>query len=146
MIKIFYQKKIQLLLIVVLTALAYSNIFANGYITEDRDFIVNWEAKKDFANVGKILTCDVPESRNKLVFRPVRSLVYMLYDKIFGIKPFGYHLHSILVHLVVTTLVYLITFMLIRSYSLSIRTNSYQSRISTNEKQILTNERMFSLL
>ncbi|MBI2327917.1 tetratricopeptide repeat protein [Candidatus Curtissbacteria bacterium] len=146
MLRSLSSKKVQILTIVILTFLAYSNIFPNGLMSDDQDFIVDWKAKQSLANWRQILEGAGPEERGSVVYRPVRGVVYMVYHRLFGTNTVGYHLNGILVHLGVTTLVYLITFMLIRSYSLSIRSNSYQSRISTNEKQILTNERMFSLL
>jgi hypothetical protein len=70
------------------------NIFGNGFVIDDQYFIVEKMAD--------------PVSQQG-VFRPVRSLLYTVYFQIFGTNnPAGYHLHSLLVHLVATGLVYLI--------------------------------------
>src|SRR3972149_1995932 len=108
MIKIFYQKKVQIAIIIVLTALAYSNIFQNGFVSDDRGFILTWANSKKLADIPQVIAGDGPPFRQEATWRPVRDTLYVIYAQVFGKSPFGWHLHSILVHLGVTVLVYLI--------------------------------------
>jgi len=48
-----------------------------------------------------------PESQPG-VYRPIRSLLYLVYYQFFGTNPFFYYLHSLIVHLTATVLVFFI--------------------------------------
>lgn len=43
MIKVFSNIRLQILIIVLLTVAAYSNIFQNGFTTDDPYLILNWQ-------------------------------------------------------------------------------------------------------
>lgn len=101
------QPKYQVLIIILLTALAYSNIFQNSFLLDDETFIINWEQVKSFNYIPELLRGEVPEI-HRGVYRPVRSLLYLVYQQVYGVSPFGYHLHGLVVHLLSAVLVYLI--------------------------------------
>lgn len=107
MVNFFSDKKIHLVIIVFLTFLVYSNIFANGYVQDDQKFIADWEAKKAVGKLPLILAGDVADPP-AVVYRPLRGVLYAIYWQIFGSDAFGYHLHSIAVQIAVTVMVYLI--------------------------------------
>ncbi len=109
MLKLFHQTKIQLLLILLLTTLVYSNIFQNQFVIDDKTFIVSWDDSKSLANIPKLLAGSLPAGHEG-VYRPIRSLIYSFYYQIYVTNPFGYHLHSLLVHLASTLLIYFISF------------------------------------
>ncbi|MBI2595276.1 hypothetical protein HYW46_00900 [Candidatus Daviesbacteria bacterium] len=111
--KYFRSTKVQILIIILATFLAYLNIFQNGFVVDDEDFIVNWKEKQEITNVPLMLKGNNPPKFGG-IYRPIRGVLYTFYDQIFGANPFGYHLHSILVHLGVTVLVYFITRQLIQ--------------------------------
>ncbi len=99
--------KIQLLIIIILTFLAYSNIFANAFVIDDPKIIVEWTTKNDLRNIPKIFTGEEAAGINTR-YRPIGNLFFMLAYQIFGVNPFGYHIVSILVHLASTVLIYFI--------------------------------------
>ncbi len=99
-------KRIQLLIIVILTILAYSNIFFNGTAIDDSTFL-NWQGTHDISNLGNLLAGQLPPGQEG-VYRPVRSVLYLIYYYVWGTNVFGYHLHGLLVHLICTVLVFLI--------------------------------------
>ena len=105
--KLFQNQKAHLLLIVVLTSVVFSNTVFNGFVIDDNTFIIDWQAKKDLTNLQKVLTGDGPAS-HLAVYRPLRNMLYVLYHPIFGENPLGYHLHALIVHLLVTGAVYFI--------------------------------------
>ncbi|MFA5932497.1 MAG: tetratricopeptide repeat protein [Microgenomates group bacterium] len=112
-ITLLSQKKNQLLIIVILTFLAYVNIFQNGFMIDDKTFIVDWPQVKNVENLPDLLKGEVPEI-HKGVYRPIRSTLYLVYQQIFGENPVGYHIHSIIVHLLATILVYFLVMELIK--------------------------------
>lgn len=112
-IKLLSQTKIQLLIIVVCTFLAYSNIFGNGFMIDDKTFIVDWPLVKKVEFLPNLLSGEVPEI-HKGVYRPIRSTLYLIYQQVWGENPVGYHLHSIIVHLLATILVYFLILELIK--------------------------------
>lgn len=103
-----HSQRLHLLIILILTFLAYSNIFQNGFVLDDKGFITAWSIPKSFSNIPKVFAYDsVPSGAQG--YRPVRAIFYMILFKLFGENITGYHLVTLLVHLASTTLVYLIT-------------------------------------
>ena len=100
-------KKIQILIITLLTFLAYANIFGNGLVIDDRYFIREWPLTRSWGSIGQLLVGVNPNSQPG-VYRPIRSLLYLFYYQAWGTSLVGYHLHSLAVHLSTTVLVYLI--------------------------------------
>lgn len=103
---VFTNKKYQLIIIVVATFLAFSNIFQNDFVLDDTSFIKTWQESQE-GNIRALIAGNVPEGHLG-VYRPIRSLLYTFYYNLFGDYTFWYHLHSILVHLGITVLAYLI--------------------------------------
>ncbi len=112
------QRKIQLVIITVLTILAYSNIFQNQFVIDDYGFV-----DKSYTSKLHIISAfqGVVPPGHEGVYRPIRSLFYLLYSYLFGQNPFLYHLHSLVVHLLSTVLVYFITLELLRNREGSIQ-------------------------
>ncbi|MBI2595291.1 tetratricopeptide repeat protein [Candidatus Daviesbacteria bacterium] len=105
---IIQNSNFQIITLVLLTILAYSNIFSNGFVIDDKSFIGGWEGTKSLANIPQFFAGAVPPGHEG-VYRPLRSVLYAIYYQVFGTNIFWYHLHSILVHLGSTILVYFIT-------------------------------------
>ncbi len=108
MTKILAQTKIQLFLIIFLTILAYSNIFRAGFVIDDNIFVSQWAASRNLSDIGLFLKGDVPTNYDG-VYRPIRSVFYVLSYSLFGENAHLYHIQAVLVHLAVTVLVYLVT-------------------------------------
>ncbi len=117
MTRLLRQKKYQIAIIIVLTLLAYSNIFQNKLLLDDNSFISEWEQIRHFSSLPDLLTGNVPPVHQG-VYRPIRSILYLIYYQLFGTNPLGYHLHSILVHLISTILVYFIILFLVKTLKL----------------------------
>ncbi len=105
--------KLQLFIICVLTLLAYSNIFANAFATDDIGYFYNWDIPKHIENIPKIFTTDSVPKDEQGVYRPGKALLIMLSYKLWGLNLTGYHLFSLFMHLSATVLVYFRTRQLI---------------------------------
>ncbi len=100
--------QIQLFIIILLTFIAYSNIFQNNFILDDTLFIGNWNIPKSFENIPKAFLHDsVPPGL--IGYRPIRAISYMVAYKFFDLNIYGYHLISLITHLLATILVFFIT-------------------------------------
>ena len=107
-------KFLHLVLITLITTLAYSNIFANDFVGDDPGFMKDWELTQSWDHIPELLTGAVPLGHEK-VYRPVRSLIYLGMYQAFGPTVWVYHVYSLLIHLTVTILVFFISRHLFRS-------------------------------
>lgn len=90
-----------ILFIVLLGILAFGATLKVGFLWDDHEMIVNNPIIKtiSISNLKHIFTHDVFEGHGDDYFRPLQSLSYMLDYKIWGLKPFGFHLTNLLLHL-----------------------------------------------
>lgn len=87
----------------------YSQSLTNGFVWDDYDFIVNWQALRIFpSNISDLLQGELPDTHDH-AYRPLRSLYYGLAFNIWGENPLGYHLQAIVVHWLVVILIYMFT-------------------------------------
>ncbi|MDP2684050.1 MAG: tetratricopeptide repeat protein [bacterium] len=113
-IKIFKERWIQLLIICLLTLIAYINILGNGFAWDDRDFFIDWPQIKSsqefpaYLSLPYLLTGDVPLG-HRGIYRPVRSIYYLISYSLWGENPLGYHIQAIIVHILIVLVIYLIT-------------------------------------
>jgi hypothetical protein len=96
------KKPVQLAIIILLTIVAYSNIFLNDFVSDDRGFVKKWASTQKLTDIPNILAGKGPPFRQEATYRPIRDSLYVIYYQMFGERTFGWHLHSILVHLAST--------------------------------------------
>jgi tetratricopeptide (TPR) repeat protein len=111
--KILTKEKIQILIILVFTFLAFSNSLSNKIVWDDHYFIEGWKDIRSFNNIPNILTGSYPEGQGK-VYRPLRGIFWMVDYKLWGQNPFFYHLQAILIHLGATVTVYFIAYLIFK--------------------------------
>ncbi|MBI2595285.1 tetratricopeptide repeat protein [Candidatus Daviesbacteria bacterium] len=99
----------QILLIIFLTVLAYSNIFQNSFVGDDYVFIINWDKAHKIDFIPKMFMGESAPEGHQAVYRPIRSSILTLLYQIWGLNPWGYHLYSLFVIIFSTVLVYFIT-------------------------------------
>lgn len=103
-----------LIIIALITILTYINILQNGFAFDDKDFFLEWPQIKSEKGLGSylsmpgLLSGDLPID-HRGVYRPLRSIYYLLSYNIWGENPFGYHLQAIIVHTLIVLIIYLIT-------------------------------------
>src|SRR3989344_1024969 len=95
-------RKVQIILLVLVTVLTYSNILQNGFAWDDRDFFLEWPQIKSeegfpaYLSLPYLLSGDLPLG-HRGVYRPVRSVYYLVSYSIWGENPLGYHIQAIIV-------------------------------------------------
>ncbi len=98
-------------LVIAAAAIAvYANTLGNGLVYDDRFQVVENRWITDLRYVPDILTTGVWqfEGASSNYYRPVMHLVYMATYGAVGLRPWGYHAVNILLHVVVSLLVFLI--------------------------------------
>lgn len=103
MISLLKKTSIQILILIVAVSLVYLPILQNGFVLDDHEFIYSWETLRTDAPILPLLQGDLPPTQPG-VYRPVRSLLYLAYTTLFGTQAFWYHLHSIVVMVILTLL------------------------------------------
>lgn len=111
-LKLFENKKLQIIIICLFAVIPYLNIFQNGFVIDDKAF-VGWADSKSMSEIGNILTGEVPFGHEG-VFRPIRGVLYYLYASI-STNPTIFHLHSIFINLICSILIYLIASRILKS-------------------------------
>ncbi len=97
-----------LVIIVLLCVLPYVSTLANGFVWDDEQFVLGWNHPATNRHVISLLLGELPEGHSG-VYRPVRSLFFLLSYKLFETAPLPYHVQSMIVHILAIVLVYGIT-------------------------------------
>lgn len=101
--------KLQLLIIVLLTFLTYSNIFQNTYTGgDDTWLLLNWKEAYSLSYIPKFFLGKLIVEE-KATYRPIRSSIIPIIHQFTGANPFGFHVYSMFIILSSTILVYFIT-------------------------------------
>ncbi|OGX52869.1 MAG: hypothetical protein A2267_08240 [Omnitrophica WOR_2 bacterium RIFOXYA12_FULL_38_10] len=90
------------------------NIFQNQFVMDDFDFIVNWPLIQDWGNFSKFFVDYVPLPRQAGIYSPLKTLFHAVNYSLFGLKPFGYHVVSLLIHFTGILFVYKLALYLIK--------------------------------
>lgn len=93
-----------ILIIVFLSFTVYFNTFFNPFIFDDQFFIVDNFEIRSLKNIPSYFS--KPSVGN--LYRPMRSVLYSLAFFIWRLNPIGYHLNAIILHTMISILVYLI--------------------------------------
>jgi len=110
------KKLINIFLLIGIILATYFVIFSNEFVFDDTSFILGDVLNhKNLNNILKFFSLPTGE-----LYRPIRSIVYSLSYSIWGTNTFGYHLNSILFHIVCTILVYLIATLLLKENKIAL--------------------------
>ncbi len=104
------------LLIAVLVACAtlpYLNILFNGFVYDDDSQVMHNPYVRSFRHLKEIFTTHVWSFRGLTsvgnYYRPMMTLGYLLCYRIFGMEAYGFHLVSLVLHVLVVCLVFVLT-------------------------------------
>ncbi len=78
--------------------LVRANIFQNGFVMDDYDFIVDWPLIQDWRNWPRFFVNYVPPEGQEGVYSPLKTLVHAVNYHLFGLNPLGYHWVSLGIH------------------------------------------------
>lgn len=110
--KIIENKSRVFFVLMVTIFIVYGNALFNDFVHDDNYLIVKNPYIKDFRHFKDILTSDVtvtsPYRSSSGYYRPLSMAYLMLAYKMWGLNPFGFHLQSILLHVLCAYLVFLI--------------------------------------
>src|SRR3989339_263408 len=118
--KLFEKKWISIFLIITATFIVYSNSFKNEFVYDDKQIISENNFIKDIKNLPKIFTKEYFKYSNEQSYRPVATLTYFINWKIFGNRPWGYLLTSVLLHILCSVIIFLITNLFFENKSISL--------------------------
>lgn len=107
-------RRTHLIIIILVTLLAYVNILQNGFAWDDRDFFLEWPQIKNtnslpaYLSLPDLLKGDLP-LEHRGVYRPIRSIYYLVSFAVWKENPLGYHIQALIVHTLIVLVIYLIT-------------------------------------
>jgi hypothetical protein len=107
------RNKSTVLIVALLTSVilfTYGNSLLNGFVWDDHDIIVKNAVNRDITNAFSLFSsADSTVSGNqRAYYRPLNRLTYILEYQIFGLNPSGYHLVSVLFHVLAVILLYFV--------------------------------------
>ena len=112
----FWLDRTRALLITALVACAtlpYLNILFNGFVHDDKIQLVNNPYVRSFRYLKEIFTTDVWSFAGvnfvTNYYRPMMTLGYLVCYKLFGLQAYGFHLASLLLHVLIVCLVFVLT-------------------------------------
>ena len=101
--------------LLLISALAFVNSLDGGFVYDDKFQVVNNPRLDDLGNIPKMFTESVwqfMDSTSQLAvgsyYRPIFNIALIIERHLFGLEVFGWHLASLLLHLGVVFLVYLL--------------------------------------
>jgi len=97
-----------ILFIIAANLIVYSNTFNNEFVWDDRVFIEENIQIRSFENIDDVFS--KPALGN--LYRPLRSVLYMVVYKFSGLNPIGYHLNALFWHTLISVLVFFITYLM----------------------------------
>ncbi len=99
-----------ILFIALIIIIVFSNSLKNNFAWDDKFLILNNPYIKDYSYVPEIFNNQLYEGDgiHSNFYRPVQLLSFMIDYCIWKLNPFGYHLTSLLLHVVNSALVYII--------------------------------------
>jgi len=92
--------------------LPYLNILVNGFVYDDDTQVVKNPYVRSFRYLKAIFTTNVWSFRGVVAtnyYRPIMTLGYLICYKLFGMRAYGFHLVSLLLHALVVCLVFVLT-------------------------------------
>jgi len=95
---------ISILLITILCTVIYVNMFENTFVYDDRVLLLGNNEIKSLKNIPGFFV----EPSHANLYRPVRSILYTITYKIWGLNVFGYHLNSLIFHILNSIVIFLI--------------------------------------
>jgi tetratricopeptide (TPR) repeat protein len=98
--------------LVACATLPYLNILFNGFVYDDDNQVLKNPYIRSFRYLKEIFTTNVWSFKGIAVsnyYRPMMTLGYLICYKLFGMQAYGFHLVSLLLHVLVVCLVFVLT-------------------------------------
>jgi Flp pilus assembly protein TadD len=114
--KLLSQKPVLIGILVLVSIAVYINTLSNGFVFEDNILILKNTSFRDVRNIPEIFLSDSTGTKGgggSNYYRPVMNLLFMADYHIFGLSAWGFHLTNVVLHAVVTILVFFTAFHLL---------------------------------
>jgi tetratricopeptide (TPR) repeat protein len=99
--------------LVAFATLPYLNILVNGFVYDDDTQLLQNPYVQSFRYLKEIFTSNVWSFKGTYAltnyYRPMMTLGYLVCYKLFGMRAYGFHLVSLLLHVLVVCLVFMLT-------------------------------------
>jgi tetratricopeptide (TPR) repeat protein len=111
----FWSERARALLITALVACAtlpYLNILVNGFVYDDDNQVLKNPYVRSFRYLKETFTTNVWSFKGVVAsnyYRPMMTLGYLVCYRLFGMRAYGFHLFSLLLHVLVVCLVFVLT-------------------------------------
>jgi len=109
-----YQQPILIILIILSGFFVYSSSLQGEFVWDDEAFVVKNAYIKDWSKAGLIFITDsgAGASTELNFYRPIQVFTYMIDYSLWGLNSVGYHLTSVILHILVALAVYTLIRML----------------------------------
>jgi Tfp pilus assembly protein PilF len=128
-----YRNRLAALLIALLTLLAYSNTLENSFVFDDYLVIADNNFIKSWHNLPRIFSKNYLTSSEdtyllgkqdvgsgESTYRPVVTTTYFIDYCLWGLKPFGYHLTNLLLHIVNALLLFYFVSLITKNHMIAL--------------------------
>ena len=92
--------------IIILCLVAYFNSLFNQFTYDDNVIIVDNYLFRNLENLPRLFGSAYFNYAQEVTYRPIVTISYLVDYIIWGLKPFGYHLTSLLLHILTAITVY----------------------------------------
>ncbi len=102
--------------IIILTALSYINTLNNSFVYDDNTYVVENRQIRSILNIPKaFISSYPPDSKEQGLYRPLVTVSYIIDYAIWGLNPKGFHLTNLILHIIVSIIVYFLALQLIKT-------------------------------
>lgn len=101
-------KYLHILLLIIIIFVVYANSLGNKFVYDDEFIIVNNYIIKDPHYIKDVFKNELIKGSFTNYYRPIQTLTYMLDYRLWKLKPAGFHLINILLHILNAVLLYII--------------------------------------
>ena len=118
-------KKQRIIVLVFLLGIGlYANTFGNSFVWDDELLVIRNGYIKDWSHFPEIFKINLFHSisRKGNYYRPLQSLSLLFDYSLWGLRPFGYHLTNVLLHIANAVIIYFLIGMISRSRRISLLT------------------------
>ena len=88
-----------ILLLIIIGGGVYANALPNSFAYDDRVTVEENLFIRDWTNLRRFFSADYYSRSEEYSFRPLVTLTYFIDYSLFGLRPWGYHLTNLLLHL-----------------------------------------------
>lgn len=106
-------------LLLIAGAVVYANTLPHGFVWDDEILVVNNPSIRSLREIPSIFTARLFHGMRGNFYRPLQTLSYALDYSAWGLRPLGFHLSNVVIHLLNAVLVYLILLSATRRRDLS---------------------------